>query len=159
MVSGARRRLNERPVCGVYATINYMTPTNHPILFFDGVCNLCNGAVQWFIRRDRSDKLRFASLQSDLARELLPAAGVDPTRLNSLVLYEDGRAYTKSQGALRAASYLGGLWSRLASVAGVLPGGLRDAVYDLIARNRYRWFGQKAECMIPTPEQRARFVD
>ncbi|MEM9928568.1 MAG: thiol-disulfide oxidoreductase DCC family protein [Bacteroidota bacterium] len=130
----------------------------HPILFFDGVCNLCNGAVQWFITRDKQGVLRFASLQSDLGQELLPAAGVDPTSLSSLVLLEDGKAYTKSGGALRAAAHLGGSWKALAKTMFIFPSFLRDGVYDFIARNRYRWFGKEEACMLPRPEWKARFV-
>lgn len=131
---------------------------SHPILFFDGVCNLCNGAVQWFITRDKNESLRFASLQSDLARELLPQAGVDPSALSSLVLLENGKAYTKSSGAMRAASHLGGLWAPLARSLFIFPAFLRDWVYDFIAVNRYRWFGKREACMLPRPEWKARFV-
>ncbi len=134
-----------------------MSPS-HPILFFDGVCNLCNGAVQWFITRDKNERLRFASLQSDLAQELLPAAGVDPTALSSLVLLEDGVAYTQSAGALRATRHLGGIWHPVATTLAVFPRFLRDGVYDFIARNRYRWFGKEEACMLPRPEWKARFV-
>jgi len=132
--------------------------TDHPILFFDGVCNLCNGAVQWFIKRDTNANLRFASLQSDLARELLPAAGVDPARLSSLVLLEGGKAYTKSSGAMRAATHLGGYWPVLAKSLSIFPAFLRDGVYGVIARNRYRWFGKEEACLLPRPEWKARFV-
>ncbi|MEL7163359.1 MAG: DCC1-like thiol-disulfide oxidoreductase family protein, partial [Bacteroidota bacterium] len=113
--------------------------TEQPILFFDGVCNLCNGAVQWFIRHDRRGELRFASLQSELAAELLPAAGVDPSALSSLVVYENGRAHTKSDGALRAGELVGGTYGTLAKALRIFPRGLRDWVYDFIAANRYRW--------------------
>ncbi|MFK8164964.1 MAG: thiol-disulfide oxidoreductase DCC family protein [Lewinella sp.] len=131
---------------------------SHPILFFDGVCNLCNGAVQWFITRDKSERLRFASLQSDLAQELLPAAGVDPSSLSSLVLLEGGKAYSKSTGALRATGHLGGIWSPLASTLSLFPRFIRDGVYDLIAKYRYQWFGKEEACMLPRPEWKHRFV-
>lgn len=132
--------------------------TEHPILFFDGVCNLCNGAVQWFLLRDKVGKLRFASLQSELAQQLLPTAGVDPTGLSSLVLLEGNRVYTKSSGALRAASYLGGGWGKAGKLLAIFPAGLRDGVYDFIARNRYRWFGKEEACWLPRPEWKARFL-
>ena len=132
--------------------------TDHPILFFDGVCNLCNGAVQWFITHDREGVLRFASLQSDLARRLLPAAGIDPSALSSLVLYDNGVATTESDGALLAATLIGG-WPRpLAKVLRLFPLSLRDRVYELVAANRYRWFGRQEACMLPKPEWKARFV-
>ena len=94
--------------------------TTHPILFFDGVCNLCNGAVQTFLVNDKRGELRYASLQSDLAAALLPPAGVDPTALSSMVLYERGKAYTHSDGVLRALKHMGGKFRYLAYL-GVLP--------------------------------------
>ncbi len=129
-----------------------------PILFFDGVCNLCNNAVQVYLTRDTKARLRFASLQSDIARELLPQAGVDPDDMSSLVLLEDGKAYLRSEGALRAGSYLSGFWGPLSKALRVFPLGLRDFVYRIIARNRYRWFGQQDACMIPRPEWKERFL-
>lgn len=134
-----------------------MPPTN-PILFFDGHCNLCSGAVQWFLKRDKKEVLRFASLQSDLAAEILPPAGVNPTELSSLVLYQDGKAYTHSTGALRAYQLLGGVYGPLSTAGLLFPRFLRDGVYDFIARNRYRWFGRSEECWLPRPEWKARFV-
>lgn len=132
--------------------------TSGPILFFDGVCNLCNGAVQWFITHDKGRALRFASLQSDLAQKLLPEAGVDPSALSSLVVYEHGRTLTKSDGALRAGELVGGFYGPLAKVLRLFPRFLRDGVYDLIATNRYRWFGKEEACMLPRPEWKERFV-
>jgi predicted DCC family thiol-disulfide oxidoreductase YuxK len=131
--------------------------TSGPILFFDGVCNLCNGAVQTVIRHDRRGQLRFASLQSELAAELLPPLGIDPDALNSLVLYHHGRVYTKSDGALRTARLMGGSFAYLDYLR-VFPTLLRDAVYGFVARNRYRWFGREASCILPKPEWRDRFV-
>ncbi|MTB49396.1 thiol-disulfide oxidoreductase DCC family protein [Lewinella sp. W8] len=130
----------------------------HPILFFDGVCNLCHGAVQWFLKRDKRGVLRFASLQSDLAAELLPKHGVDLEALSSLVLYRDGKVYTHSDGAMEAARLLGGVWTPLSTALKIFPRGLRDAVYNWIAANRYRWFGKKEACWLPRPEWKARFV-
>ena len=135
-----------------------MAASDHPILFFDGVCNLCNGAVQWFLKNDRSGELRFASLQSELAQELLPPAGIDPRVLNSLVFYHKGRVLQKSDGALAAYRQAGGMWGKLAGAAGLVPRFIRDGVYGAIARNRYRWFGKRNECMLPRPEWKARFV-
>lgn len=135
-----------------------MSATNHPILFFDGVCNLCNGAVQWFILNDKRGEMRFASLQSELAQELLPKAGVDPSKLESLVLYRDGKAHELSDAALGAGALLGGFWTPLAKAGKVFPRFLRDGVYKFIARNRYRWFGRREECMLPRPEWKGRFL-
>lgn len=133
-------------------------PTDHPILFFDGHCNLCSGAVQWFLKRDRRGVLRFASLQSELARKLLPPLGVDPGQLSSLVLYKGGKAHTHSSGALRAYRLLGGIYRPLSALGLAFPRLLRDGVYDFIARNRYRWFGRSEECWLPRPEWKQRFV-
>ena len=129
-----------------------------PILFFDGVCNLCSGAVQFILKHDRSGRIQFASLQSDLAQELLPAHGVDPAALSSLVLLERGRVYTESAGALRTAELMGGPLAGLARLGGIVPRALRDGIYRLIARNRYRAFGKKEACWLPRPEWRARFI-
>ncbi|CAH0998679.1 hypothetical protein LEM8419_00024 [Neolewinella maritima] len=128
-----------------------------PILFFDGVCNLCNGAVQTVLRHDQRGQLRFASLQSTLAEKLLPDLGIDPTALRSLVLYQDGTAYTRSEAALRTARMMGGPFAALYYLR-LFPRPLRDWVYDLVGRNRYRWFGKQDECMLPRPEWSARFV-
>lgn len=130
----------------------------HPTLFFDGVCNLCNGAVQWLILRDRKGLLRFASLQSDLGRRLMQEHGLDPDRLDSLILYHEGKLLMKSQAVLQLADLLG--WPyRLGLVFRLLPALLRDSIYDWVARNRYRWFGKKEACMLPRPEWKARFLD
>ena len=131
--------------------------TSPPILFFDGVCNLCNGAVQTVLLNDRRGELRFASLQSDLAAELLPPVGIDPSALSSLVLYHDGRAYTHSDGVLRTAKLMGGPFAYLAHLR-IFPRALRDWVYNFVARNRYRWFGKEASCILPRPEWRDRFL-
>lgn len=134
-----------------------MAITN-PILFFDGHCNLCSGSVQWFLTRDKAAVLRFASLQSDLAKDLLPKAGVDPEQLSSLVLYVDGKAWTKSDGALRAGQLTGGIYRTIGAIGLLFPRFLRDGVYDLIAANRYRWFGRHEACWLPKPEWKERFV-
>ncbi|MBB4080257.1 putative DCC family thiol-disulfide oxidoreductase YuxK [Lewinella aquimaris] len=130
---------------------------SHPILFFDGVCNLCNGAVQFILKHDRRGVLRFASLQSDLAAELLPQYGVDPGALSSVVLYENGKVYTHSDGVLRTLKLMGGPLSYL-SYLGIVPPSLRDIVYDLIGYNRYSLFGKREQCMLPRPEWKSRFV-
>jgi predicted DCC family thiol-disulfide oxidoreductase YuxK len=132
--------------------------TPQPTLYFDGVCNFCAATVQFILARERGPALCFASLQSARALRELPALGVDPRLLDSIVLVEGARAYTASDAALRAARYLRSPWSWLANLLFV-PRGLRDAVYGFIARRRYAWFGKKEECMVPSPELRSRFVD
>ena len=129
---------------------------NHPIVLFDGVCNLCHSSVQFIIRHDPAGHFHFAALQSDFAREQLKRFQV-AGHLDSIVLIEDGGLYTRSTAALRVARHLKG-WSWLYLFRWVPPF-LRDGVYDLVARNRYRLFGRQHECMLPTPELRARFIN
>lgn len=130
---------------------------HQPILFFDGHCNLCNGTVQVVLENDRRGKLHFASLQSDLAKELLPRHGVDLAALDSLVLYDQGRVYLRSEAALRMARLMGGPFAAMYYLR-IFPRFLRDWVYDIVARNRYRWFGKREDCMLPRPEWRTRFL-
>jgi predicted DCC family thiol-disulfide oxidoreductase YuxK len=132
--------------------------TPHPIVLFDGVCNLCNGSVQFLLKRDTRARLRFASLQSEVGRSLMAEHGLDPDALSSVVLVEDGRIWQESSAALRVARHLPGAW-KLLRVFAVIPRPLRDAVYRLIARNRYRWFGKTETCWLPTPELRGRFLE
>ena len=125
------------------------------IVLFDGLCNLCTGSVQLVIRNDAQRWFRFAPLSSDVAKSLIPAGMQLP---ESMVLIENGRAFTRSTAALRIARRLRWPW-RMAYVLLIVPRPIRDAVYSLIARNRYRWFGRRESCMVPTPELRARFLD
>jgi predicted DCC family thiol-disulfide oxidoreductase YuxK len=128
-----------------------------PLLLFDGVCNLCNASVQWVIKHDPKGVFRFASLQSDMGENMLRRFGLPIGELDTVVLVDDGKAYTRSDVPLRIFKKLGGWWAALA-VFSVVPKSIRDAVYDWVARNRYRWFGKKDECWLPTPELRARFL-
>jgi predicted DCC family thiol-disulfide oxidoreductase YuxK len=135
-----------------------MPPTlKHPILLFDGVCNLCNASVQFVLKRDRQGQFRFASLQSEAAQELLRQFPEAPAGINTVVLIENGQLYTKSDAALRAAKRLPGPWPLLYGFI-LLPRPLRNLVYDWIARNRYRWFGKEDQCMLPRPEWKDRFL-
>lgn len=129
-----------------------------PLILFDGTCNLCNGAVQFVLRRDPRGRFRFASLGSAAARQALAAVGVTGPLPDSIVLVADGRARTRSTAALAIARRLRMPWPLLA-VFWLVPYPLRDLVYDWIARNRYRWFGKREECWVPTPALRARFLD
>jgi predicted DCC family thiol-disulfide oxidoreductase YuxK len=131
--------------------------TPHPIVLFDGVCNLCNGSVQFILKRDPQARFRFASLQSEAGRKLMAEHGLDPDALSSVVVIEDGQAWKESSAGLRIARHLPGAW-KLLRVFKVIPRPLRDAVYRLIARNRYRWFGKTEACWLPTPELKARFL-
>jgi predicted DCC family thiol-disulfide oxidoreductase YuxK len=133
-----------------------MTP-NHPIVFFDGVCNLCNASVQWLIKRDQKHQFRFAPLQGETAKLHLKITDENAIP-QSVILFENGKVYQKSTAALRLAVKLGFPWF-LAGIFFIIPRFLRDWVYDYIARNRYRWFGKKDACMIPTPELKALFLN
>jgi len=132
-----------------------------PVLLYDGVCGFCNKTVQMILDRDRRGTLRFAALQSDYGRAVVgrhrELEGVD-----SVVFVEQAaggeRVYVRSEAALRVAAYLGGLW-KVFLCAYVVPRGLRDYLYDLFARNRYRFFGKSEQCMLPPAEARARFLD
>ena len=127
------------------------------IIFFDGVCNLCNWLVQFVIARDPEGRFQFASLQSEAARPYLERCNLAPDDLASVVFYEDGKCYTHSAAALHILKRLPGAWPLL--FAGIiLPGFFRDAVYNFIARNRYRWFGKQESCWLPTPELQSRFL-
>jgi len=129
-------------------------------ILFDGVCNLCNGFVQFVIRHDPHGHFRFAALQSELGRELLAAHGqvaAPASGPESVVLLEGGRLYSHSTAVLRIAGQLGGVW-RLAAVGWLLPLRWRDALYRYVARHRYHWFGRQESCWLPTPELRARFL-
>ncbi|HMR91998.1 MAG TPA: thiol-disulfide oxidoreductase DCC family protein [Chitinophagaceae bacterium] len=130
----------------------------HPVILFDGVCNLCNSSVQFVIRRDKKGSFRFASLQGRSGQQYLQQYHLPVDDFNSFVLIENNRAYTRSTAALRVARRLGGGWKLLYGFI-VIPRFIRDAVYNLVAKNRYRWFGKKEACMIPSPELKARFLD
>ncbi len=129
------------------------------IILFDGVCNLCNGAVQWIIRRDHEDTFRFASLQSQAGKELARSRQIDTNVVDSIILIDPGVAYyVKSDAALEIAKGLKG-YRILSAVLGWVPRSIRDGIYDLIARNRYRWFGKKEQCMVPTAELKQKFLE
>lgn len=129
------------------------------VLLFDGVCSLCNGAVQFVLASDPAPELRMASLQSDAARPLLDAAGLPPDYLGSLVLVQDGRTHVGSEAALRTALLLRAPWPLLARAGLAVPRSVRDRVYDWIAARRYRLFGTRDACRLPEPHERARFLD
>jgi predicted DCC family thiol-disulfide oxidoreductase YuxK len=128
------------------------------IVVFDGVCNLCNWVVQLIIKHDPDGHFQFASLQSEAGAALLASHGLNSLESESVVLVRDGRVFTMSDAALEIARDIGFPFS-LAYALIVLPNGLRDWVYRLIARNRYRLFGRRDSCMMPTPELRRRFLD
>jgi len=138
------------------------TPTPPPaVVLFDGVCNLCDGLVQFIIRHDRAGRFRFAALQSAAGQALLAAHGLPPLAAghdpNSVLLVSGGQVYSHSVAVLRIARELGWPW-RLAAVGSLVPRIWRDALYRYVARHRYRWFGRQESCMLPTPELQSRFL-
>jgi predicted DCC family thiol-disulfide oxidoreductase YuxK len=129
-----------------------------PILLFDGVCNLCSGVVRFLAPRDPTGRIRFASLQSPVGRALLERGDRPTDEFDSIVLVEGEDHYVKSTAALRVAHHLRAPWSWLAALR-VVPRPLRDAVYALVARSRYRIFGRKDHCVMPAADLRERFIE
>lgn len=132
--------------------------TQHPILLFDGVCNLCNQSVQWVLKRDYQAQFRFASLQSPTGKRLLKQYNLNTDALDSVVLIHQNKAYIKSDVPLETARLLGGFW-QFAHIFKFVPRFLRDRVYQFIAANRYRWFGKEESCWLPTPKWKNRFLE
>jgi predicted DCC family thiol-disulfide oxidoreductase YuxK len=129
-----------------------------PIIFFDGICNLCNRSVQFVLKHDRTGKFRFASLQSVAGQDLLKKTGsASGAPFDSFVLLDNGKLYTRSLAALRVLKGLGGGWAWL-YVFRFIPAFIRDGLYHWIARNRYRWFGRREECMVPVAKWEGRFL-
>ncbi len=127
------------------------------IILFDGVCNLCNSGVQFIIKKDKKNLFKFAPLQSEHGQEILEKHQISTKNMDSFVYAYKGRAFTKSTAALKIAKELKRGW-QLFYVFIVIPAFLRNFVYDLVAKNRYKWFGKKDSCMIPTPELKAKFL-
>ena len=135
-----------------------MNLQNHgQVILFDGVCNLCSGAVQFVIKRDKKKRFRFASLQSALGAEVMQQFNLPANELNSFILLENNQVYTSSTGALKVSKQLNGLWPLL-YVFIIVPKFIRDAVYRFIANNRYKWFGKKETCWVPSKELAERFI-
>ena len=134
-----------------------ITMYSKPIILFDGICNLCTGAVQFVIRHDPGEIFLFASLQSEAGQQLLKQYNLPATDFGSFTLVQDNKVYTKSTGALKVAKQIKGAL-RCLYIFIIVPKFIRDAVYTWIAQNRYKWFGKKDACMIPTPELKARFL-
>ncbi len=132
--------------------------SNKTIILFDGVCNLCNSAINFVIDKDKQDNFYFASLQSEFGQALLTHFDRNTNDFDSMIVYENGKIKTKSTAALRIAAGLSGGWKYF-RVFNIIPIFLRNGVYNLIAKNRYKWFGQKNECRIPTPKLKAKFIE
>ncbi|MBC7936058.1 MAG: DUF393 domain-containing protein [Rhizobacter sp.] len=129
-----------------------------PVILFDGVCNLCNGSVQYVIRHDKAAIFRFASLQSDSGQQLLQQYQLPQSDFASFVLIENGKAHTRSAAALKVARKLSGAVKLLYGFI-IVPAFIRDWFYNFISGNRYKWFGKRDSCMIPTPELKNRFIN
>jgi len=133
-------------------------PKNKKIILFDGVCNLCDSAVQFVIKHDIKDVFRFVALQSELGQEILKHIGINSVNIDSIILYEPGIAYYyKSAAALQIAKNLGGFF-HFGTLFKIIPTGISNQLYDYIAKNRYKWYGKKEQCMIPTKELQAKFL-
>ncbi|MGO4911963.1 MULTISPECIES: thiol-disulfide oxidoreductase DCC family protein [unclassified Leeuwenhoekiella] len=128
------------------------------IILFDGVCNLCNGAINFIIKQDSKAVFKFASLQSETGMRLLKKHKIDPQKTDSIILVEEDKVSVKSTAALRISRFLDKGYPLLYGFM-IIPGFIRNYVYDFIARNRYKWFGKKESCMIPTPELKSRFLE
>ncbi len=132
-------------------------PVTEKVILFDGVCNLCNSSVQFIIRHDTEAQFRFAALQSPFGQQQLKKFGIHQDALNSVILMRDGVAFQRSDAALEIVRDFNGMWRGLYYFK-IIPRFLRDWIYDRIAKNRYSLFGKRDECMIPTPELKARFI-
>ena len=130
----------------------------HPLILFDGVCNLCNGAVQYVIKHDKKKRFRFGSLQGETGQKILAHYNLPSDNYNSFLLIENGKCYSRSTAALRVLKHLG-YPLKLGYALIIIPSFIRDFVYGVIARNRYKWFGKQDSCWMPTPDLKSRFVD
>ena len=128
------------------------------IVLFDGVCNLCSRSVQFIIERDAQAVFMFSPLQSDFSRKCLLAQGLSPDDFDGLVLIKNGKSFAKSDAAIEIAKEFSGLW-RLLIWAKLIPRPIREWMYAVLARHRYRWFGKKESCMVPTDKIKARFIE
>lgn len=134
-------------------------PIDKKIILFDGICNLCNSSVQYIIKYDKNDVFRFVALQSELGQKILKHIGIANNNIDSIVLYEPGRAYYyKSTAALEIAKNLSGIVS-FAFPFRIIPTPLRDLVYNFVSKNRYKWYGKQENCMLPTPALKAKFLE
>jgi predicted DCC family thiol-disulfide oxidoreductase YuxK len=135
-----------------------MASSSKYIILFDGICNLCNSSVQFVLARDKKKQFVFGSLQGKAGQDYLQRIHLPVNEFNSFILIEGDKVYTRSTGALRVLKHLGGGWSLLYGLI-IIPGFIRDGIYKWIAGNRYKWFGKRDTCRVPTPEEKGQFLD
>lgn len=141
------------------ANNDFNIPNGKKVILFDGVCNLCNDSVIKVIKKDKKNVFLFTALQSDVGQKIIEKIGIDTSKIDSIILYEsNGNFHIKSSAALRVMNEFSGLW-KLTQIFRILPAAFNNIFYDFVARNRYKWFGKKDSCMIPTPELKAKFLD
>ena len=128
------------------------------VVLFDGVCNLCNGSVNWIIDHDKKNQFQFASLQSAYGSKKVIEIGLSDDYMDTVVLIEDDKVFTHSDAILQIAKHLGGIYS-LAVVFFIVPKFVRNFFYKIIAGNRYKWFGKRDACRMPTPELKSKFIE
>lgn len=131
----------------------------HPVILFDGVCNLCNASIQRVIKNDPAAIFRFASLQGQLGQQVLEHFQLPASSFNSFLLLQDGKLHSKSTAAIKVMKQMKGGWKWLYYLLIIIPPFIRNFFYDFIARNRYKWFGKQEACWVPTPELKALFYD
>ena len=131
--------------------------SEHKIILFDGVCNLCNRSVVFVIKHDKKNRFKFAPLQSEIGEQLIAKHRIDTSKTDSIILVDGDRHYIRSTAALRIAKNLSGGWPLLYTCI-IIPNFIRNWIYDYIAKNRYKWYGKRESCMIPTPELKAKFL-
>jgi predicted DCC family thiol-disulfide oxidoreductase YuxK len=128
------------------------------IVFFDGVCNLCNGTVQFLLKIDKHQRLQFGSLQGESAKRILPTYQISPEKLSSIIFIHQNKVYTESSAVLEIFSVIGGPWTTL-YIFKLIPSYIRNGIYRIVARYRYKWFGKRSSCRVPTPSERERFLN
>jgi predicted DCC family thiol-disulfide oxidoreductase YuxK len=140
-------------------TILDKLPINKKIVLFDGVCNFCNTSILKIIKKDKKNIFLFASLQSETGKEITNHLNIDTKKVDSIILVESKTSYySKSTAALKIIKHFGGLWN-IFQISWIFPASFRDFIYNYIAKNRYKWFGKKESCMIPTPELKSKFIE
>ncbi len=133
-------------------------PVGKKIILFDGVCNLCNSSVQFVIRHDKRHQFIFGSFQGNAGQEFLQRFNLPSGNFNSFMLLDDEKLYTESTAALKVCKHLGGIWSLLYGFI-IVPKFIRDGIYRIIAKNRYKWFGKEETCWVPTKALKEKFLD